>query len=178
MFSPESESFMFSLPSSSSHNTKRGHLFGELTSCPFCPDWNTWNSAGLGQGSSGRDLFSLVASLSFLWLTFPHKYSKQGPWTWYTRTPFFYYLIHSIMRPASIHFSCISLFPPLLSLFFSLFLLLALWISKCSIWFPPSLIIEATVIQDLPPSAPSAADPCFSSFLGNQAAYSQASVTS
>lgn len=57
-------------------------------------------------------------------------------------------------------------------------LLLALWISKCSIWFPPSLIIEATVIQDLPPSAPSVPDPCFCSFLGNQAAYSQASVTS
>lgn len=34
----ESESFMFSLPSMSSHDMKQGHLFSELASCPFCPD--------------------------------------------------------------------------------------------------------------------------------------------
>lgn len=75
-------------------------------------------------------------------------------------------LIHSIMRP--IHFSRISLFLASSISLLLCVLLLALWISKCSIWFPPSLIIEATVIQDLPPSAPSVPDPCFSSFLGNR----------
>lgn len=37
----ESEGFMFCAPSASSHKLnkmKRGHLFIELTSSPFCPD--------------------------------------------------------------------------------------------------------------------------------------------
>lgn len=151
---------------------KWGHLFNELTLCRFCP-----NCAGPGRGSGCRDLFSCLPSPSILRLTFLCKYNKEGRWTWHTRGAYFIWYIQSWNLYPFISPSFHYVSPPL-PLSFSLFSLLALWISKCSIWFHPSLIIEATVIQDLPPSAPSAPDPCFSSFLGNRAAYSQASVTS
>lgn len=168
MLRRESNCLRSSHLSASNTTRKQRHLLSELISQHFVLT-HTWNYVGSGQRCHHL-FFGLSISFSHTQIRINAVGRVPEPDIEGSTLPFFFFKCKSDPFSNETHsfLPHFIIFPLVYLSLLLCVLLLALWISKCSIWFPPSLIIEATVIQDLPPSAPSVPDPCFSSFLGNR----------